>query len=191
MNRDKSIILLSGGIDSAVILEMLLKQGRLCIPLFIDYGQASRQKEKEAAHNVSKHYGLKLKTITVNLNKGFKDGEVLGRNLFLITTALIDSTDETSIAIGIHSGTSYYDCSPKFISSTKEILSNYTSGTVGLLSPLINWSKSEILTYAISNNVPIEKTYSCEQGEQEACGRCLSCKDRELLNACEETNYQI
>ena len=89
----------------------------------------------------------------------------------------------SSIKIGIHAGTGYPDCSKPFITPIQEVVNAYANGIVEILAPFIDWQKSDIYSYSKSNNVPIHLTYSCECGGPPPCGKCLSCKDRELLDA--------
>lgn len=46
-------------------------------------------------------------------------------------------------------------------------------------------SKADIVRRALKLGVPIEKTWSCYQGEEEPCGLCDSCRirDRALIEA--------
>jgi len=82
------------------------------------------------------------------------------------------------ISLGIHSSTRYYDCSPGFITKMQEILDGYFAGTVQIETPFINYSKKEIIKYALKSNVPFPLTYSCLTKNAPPCGNCPSCKDR-------------
>src|SRR6267378_8041496 len=53
----RTIVLLSGGLDSSPALAMTLREGRQVHALTIDYGQRHR-KEIEAAKKVAKHFGV-------------------------------------------------------------------------------------------------------------------------------------
>ncbi len=83
--------------------------------------------------------------------------------------------------MGIHSGTPYYDCSKEFVSSVNSILKGYTSGEILLDAPFIDWNKEMIIQYCKDNDVPLDITYSCENGQEPPCGKCLSCLDRRFL----------
>jgi 7-cyano-7-deazaguanine synthase len=72
----------------------------------------------------------------------------------------------------------YYDCSRQFVNKMDDILINYTNGQMALDIPFIDWSKKMVYKYCLDNKVPIQLTYSCENGTDIPCGRCSSCLDR-------------
>src|SRR5688572_5785064 len=61
----KSIILLSGGMDSAVILAIALEKKRECIALTFDYGQRHKI-EIEYAKNLAQYYKIPHQIITMD-----------------------------------------------------------------------------------------------------------------------------
>ncbi len=80
------------------------------------------------------------------------------------------------MAIGIHAGVPYPDCSQEFLVSVDSIL-RYASHPLTLHAPLRTWQKAEVIAYAKKNRLPIDLTYSCEAGSV-PCGKCQSCLDR-------------
>ena len=120
----------------------------------------------------------------------FLSGELIGRNAFLIFTAILYCKISSGIiSLGIHSGTPYFDCSESFVKIINKLLEEYSNGKVILNAPFIKWDKKMIYDYCKENNVPIHLTYSCENGFNPPCGTCLSCKDRKALNANKEIKY--
>lgn len=61
----KSVVLLSGGLDSAVSLAHALRESEVILSLTFDYGQMAAEKEKEAAAALAAHYGVRHKIITL------------------------------------------------------------------------------------------------------------------------------
>ncbi len=61
----KAVVLLSGGLDSTIILASALKNGRECYALGFDYGQRHRV-ELEYAQKIAHHYGVSLRTIKID-----------------------------------------------------------------------------------------------------------------------------
>lgn len=60
---EKSIILLSGGLDSAVNLAQAVQETEVVLGLTFDYGQKACLKEIEAARNLLAHYGIPQEVI--------------------------------------------------------------------------------------------------------------------------------
>lgn len=177
-----SLVLLSGGIDSATALAATARESVSCSALFLSYGQAAGRDEQQAAEAIADHYTVPLQTLMV-AGPRFGLGEIRGRNAFLVHTALLTAPPgPTTIIIGVHGGTSYVDCTPEFVETMRRSLAFNTGGEVTLAAPFVDFSKGDIYVLARELRVPLELTYSCERGG-EPCGECLSCKDRERLRA--------
>jgi 7-cyano-7-deazaguanine synthase len=54
----KSVVLLSGGLDSAVCLGYAVRDGQVVLALTFDYGQLAARREIEAAAALAAHYGV-------------------------------------------------------------------------------------------------------------------------------------
>ncbi|RDV82422.1 7-cyano-7-deazaguanine synthase QueC [Ammonifex thiophilus] len=54
----RSVVLLSGGLDSAVCLACAVEDGEVVLSLTFDYGQAAARREIEAASKLARHYGV-------------------------------------------------------------------------------------------------------------------------------------
>jgi 7-cyano-7-deazaguanine synthase len=176
------LILLSGGIDSTAIVHYYLSQKFRVKALFVDYGQISSRMEFKSARNVSRYYSIELIALKFSSQQKFSDGEIQGRNAFLVMAALLSNpTAKGLVAIGIHSGTFYYDCSDLFVKGINGILNGYTNGQLTLDAPFIKWDKRMIFNYCREYSVPINLTYSCENGADIPCGKCRSCLDRSAL----------
>lgn len=61
----KAVVLLSGGVDSSVILALAKKQGRECHAIAFDYGQRHRV-ELEYAEKIASYYQVKLRVIRID-----------------------------------------------------------------------------------------------------------------------------
>jgi 7-cyano-7-deazaguanine synthase len=177
-------VLLSGGIDSAACVHFYKGKSYSVRPVFVSYGQPAEQAESKSARKISQFYGLRLRTISVAGLNVPKSGEIIGRNLLLAAAALMRSGIRGNlVAIGIHHGTRYYDCSSRFIETCTTLFSGYTDGRVGFAAPFAMLSKSDIWEYCKDGRVPVRLTWSCETSSKRACGKCLSCRDKERLLA--------
>lgn len=172
----KVLILISGGIDSTACIHYYKSRDFLVETSFVDFGQLSLRRERNAIKRISSYYKVKTNIVRIKNDKDFKGGEISFRNIFLITAVLVGLKDyQGLISLGIHSGTDYADCGPSFVKVTNSILDLYTNGSVILEAPFLTFSKSEIVEYCISNEIPLHLTYSCELGLNQPCGKCLSC----------------
>ncbi len=103
-------------------------------------------------------------------------------SIFLtIAAAFAESLDARTIFIGANAVdySGYPDCRPEFFSSMERSINLGTkagiNGRIRIAVPLQFLTKGEIIRKGISLNVPYEMTYSCYNGEDEACGECDSC----------------
>lgn len=178
-----TVILFSGGLDSAACAHYLRKNGHSVRGLFVDYGQRAAGREQIAAERLSKFLDVRLSTVRLTSEQSFGTGEIRGRNAFLIFSCMLlgDRHHAQEIALGIHSGTSYYDCSPAFVEGINRLVAEYSDGCTRVLAPFIQWKKQEIFQYAVNEGIPVEVSYSCEAGALPPCGVCLSCRDRRML----------
>lgn len=175
------LVLLSGGIDSATCVVYYLELGLKVYALFVDYGQVPRKPERASAERIAAEFGVALDVVSVTgLPK--LSGKIPGRNAALLVLALMCRPFQSGlIALGIHAGTQYEDCSPLFTRVMQEVFDVYTGGSVQVDAPFLYWGKAHIVQFARTKNIPLDITYSCEMGEEAPCRLCSSCRDRENL----------
>jgi|SRR5690348_965821 7-cyano-7-deazaguanine synthase len=87
-----------------------------------------------------------------------------------------------SIFIGaVHEDSSGYpDCRPEYYRIFAELarVGTRPKTEIAIETPIIHMRKSEIIRRGIELGVPLDRTWSCYQSEQEACGACDSCRLR-------------
>ncbi|MBC8280818.1 MAG: 7-cyano-7-deazaguanine synthase [Chloroflexi bacterium] len=175
-------VLMSGGVDSTACAQFFIERGDTVRGIFVDYGQAARTPEYRAVTRISQYLGIQLFDLKLVSPNQFGSGEIIGRNAFLVFAALMTkSPGEGVISLGVHAGTSYYDCGDKFITDISRIVDSYSAGAVALFCPFLAEDKPTVHRYATKMGLPIELTYSCERGETPPCRHCLSCRDRNAL----------
>ena len=173
---------MSGGIDSTACAHLLAQQGEDVDGIFIDYGQPAAKVEERAVTAITTRLGIHLAIWRVSTPEPFTAGELIGRNAFLIFAALfLTRARPGMLAMGVHSGTRYYDCSEPFVAALARLVAEHTDGRVSFVAPFANWSKRDIYEYFVGAGLPIDLTYSCEVGSEPACGKCTSCRDRKVL----------
>ena len=74
----------------------------------------------------------------------------------------------------------YPDCRESYIVAMQEAINLGTKASthIGILRPLVELSKADIVSKAIELKVPLELTWSCYQNSDKACGLCDSCRLR-------------
>ena len=181
------VVLVSGGIDSAACINFLQRQEFTVSGIHVSYGQRAAGHEAVAASAVAEYYGVPLSFCQLKGARRKSAGELIGRNAFLLFTALMELNEQPAILVlGIHSGTPYTDCSPHFVTNVQTLVDAHCDGSVQVLAPFLEWSKKDIWDYCLAHGIPLELTYSCELGLSQPCGACLSCRDLEVLRACQK-----
>lgn len=172
-------VLLSGGVDSAVLAALMVERGSPVDGTWVDYGQPAAEAEERASRAIAAAYGLSWKSFVVRGHSLRHVGEIPGRNDLLVSAARMFCSAPI-IAIGIHAGTPYADCTTQWLQAWTALLDTQYHGVRQLVAPLLGMNKSDIYTLVRKMDVPVDLTYSCENAST-SCGQCLSCKDRESL----------
>ncbi|MFT4115959.1 7-cyano-7-deazaguanine synthase [Bradyrhizobium sp.] len=177
-------VLFSGGIDSTSCVHFFKKGGHEVRGIFVDFGQAAARREEAAVDVLSGKLSIPVVKLRASSPTKFGAGELVGRNLFLIASALLlGRCHDGLLAFGIHSGTNYYDCSRSFLSRVEVLAQECSDGRVSVVAPFVDWSKDDIFSYFKAAALPLNDTYSCEAGAVPTCGICASCRDRVRLDA--------
>lgn len=194
---NKSIILLSGGLDSLVSLGLTKEEYNISLALTFDYGQKAALKEIEASSSICKFYNIEHKIIKLDWLKdvthtALVKGElpqgiqttsdsvwVPNRNgLFLnIAAAISDGENYNHIIIGANKeeGETFPDNTIEFITGINNTFKYSTKNKVKVVAPLINYDKNDIVKQAIKYNIPLNLVYSCYDNQEKNCGKCESC----------------
>ncbi len=172
----KDLILLSGGLDSAVCL-YLSENPTLC--LGYDYGQ-SHVIELQFAERLAENRGVPF--IEEELHHLNKSDDVVfhGRNFLMIASAIPFAHQHGCNRIVIGSNQSdwsrFPDCRPDFFKGVRQSLEAYN---LNLSTPLLHSMKSDVVRHAKFHGVPINETWSCyNPNGDEPCGKCLACETR-------------
>ena len=176
MGTRSTAVLLSGGVDSAVTMAFLQRAGWNVEAVFIDFGQPPAEHERAASRQVAERLGAPWEALTVGGLDVVPFVAMPGRNDLLI--ALAAAAKPTShLAVGVHAGTGYIDCSVPYVGAWRSLYDLEYGGERQFLAPLVEFNKADVLRLAVEFELPLELTWSCEAANG-PCGTCPSCRDR-------------
>jgi 7-cyano-7-deazaguanine synthase len=194
-------VLVSGGLDSAVLVHRLLARGARLLPLYVRCGfvweaaelfwlrrflRAERSARLLPLAVVDMPlrpvYGAHWSLTGRRVPSARSADEAVylpGRNALLLTLAAAAAVRQRigTIAIGTLSGNPFGDASPQFFSRMARCLSDAFSQSVRIMAPLRRMRKSRLIRSA--NRAPLHLTFSClsPRGRMH-CGACNKCAER-------------
>ncbi len=201
----KTVLALSGGLDSATLLYSLHQQGDELYCVNFSYGSKHNAREREQAARLARPLGLSYQEVDLDfftalirshlLKSGGEipragyDKETMaqtvvpGRNgIFMsILAGYAESIGADRIAIANHAGDHflYPDCRPEWVSAMGLAILLGSEQRVGLHAPFSHLKKSEICRLGSELQVPFAETWSCYVGGETHCGACGTCGDRQ------------
>lgn len=216
---EKVVIILSGGMDSGVLLtDLFLHEDDYKIhALTFDYGSNHNQKEIECAKELAgrmceDHKIIKLDFIKEHFKSSLLQGAdaipeghyaeesmkstvVPFRNGIMLSIAAgyAESIGASKVYIANHAGDHfiYPDCRPEFIIHMKEAIRLGTLNNITLMSPYCNKTKRDIGLIGREILFDFSKTWTCYKGGEKHCGKCGSCTERrEALEGFDNTLYE-
>lgn len=187
------VTLVSGGLDSTVMAVLAKEEGITQFPLFIDYGQLGRGRELNACQANFRRYNLPEPKIAglggygALLSSGLtdptkhvlEDAFLPCRNLMLLTLGAAYAYQCGASAVGIglldEAFSLFPDQTKRFVADTEELLSKGLGKAIRLVTPLMSYSKAQVLGIAKAKG--ITGTYSCHAGTEPPCGKCVACRE--------------
>jgi len=190
------VVLLSGGVDSAVLMHHMARSSSAPVVALHLAGIGSRQ-ETVAATRIAAEAGIDLHTIEMSsffeACKARPSAEQVGHRAVLAATtvytaalAFAQARGIGQVAIGLHSGDSaaWVEQSPAFLDLIQELVRS-VGGECELVAPFHGWSKTEVLKHGIGLGVDLSETWSClsSTGRWQD-GSCQACLDRRAAFEC-------
>jgi len=184
----KTLHLLSGGLDSTVLLYDLLQNRADVRCVGFEYGQ-THHRELDAARAITKALGLSYET--VELARVFGGSSLLGesgsivvpnRNMVFLSVAAAmaeaDGREFVTYGCTAEDFDGFPDCRPAFVAAMNAAL-RAAGLKVSIRTPYVEMSKRDVASIGRKLGVPMEATWSCYLGGDEPCGVCDACKKRE------------
>jgi len=205
--KKRAVVLLSGGLDSAVVLYHALSEGYDLSCISFDYGQRHKKElicaRRLAGLNNSKWQlvkmsfpwkgsallddGMKLSQ-SGKMTKGVPSTYVPSRNIIFLSYAAsyaeVIGVDTIFIGANQIDYSGYPDCRGSFLSAFETAINKGTKRGVSgkkikIISPLLRKNKRDIINIGYKLGVRFEYTWSCYKGESVVCCKCDSCVIRE------------
>ncbi|MCC6757482.1 MAG: 7-cyano-7-deazaguanine synthase QueC [Arenimonas sp.] len=203
----RAVVLVSGGMDSAVTLAIARAEGYECYALSVNYGQR-HESELRAADAVCAMLGAAAhKEVRVDLrafggsaltadidvpetpSAGVPVTYVPARNTIMLSVALswaeVLGADAVFCGVNAVDYSGYPDCRPAYIQAFEAMANLATQAAIEgrrmhIRTPIIAMSKADIVREGVRLGVDFSRTVSCYQADAEgmACGRCDACRLR-------------
>jgi 7-cyano-7-deazaguanine synthase len=202
-DRDRAVVLVSGGMDSCVAAAIAVQAHHIAF-LHFQYGQRTGARELRAFHAIADHYAVRERLVTRldhfshiggsaltdrssdipagDLSRqGIPDTYVPFRNANLLAAAVswAEVLGARRVFIGAveEDSSGYPDCRREFYDAFNRVVALGTRPEAGIRvdTPLIGMSKAEIVSVGIRLQAPLHLTWSCYRSADVACGRCDSC----------------
>ncbi len=203
--KQKSIVLLSGGLDSTVSATIAVRRTEVLFALTIDYGQRAGKQEILAAKRICKALRIRHKVIKLPFFKEFKRCSLISNYGLPVTSQKISVRDflrlkdvwvpnRNGLFINVAACYAEYygadlivtgfnyeeaqefpDNTIEFTRAINKSLSLSTLRKVKVVSYVANYTKKEIYRMGLKYNAPLKYIYSCYLGGKQMCGKCASC----------------
>jgi len=187
----KSVVLLSGGLDSATLAFWLAKQGHIIECLYFDYEQGHTNAERECAISIAKRLDANLNIVeTPRPRDSLKNYlPLLNDETALLTDAVSLCTMAVTFASAsrleaIYLGINADDrlvhplLQARFFRGIEKIAKLSVGNGLRLLTPFLNKDKVSIMRIGLKLGVPFGSTWSCSVNVETHCGLCSDCVAR-------------
>jgi 7-cyano-7-deazaguanine synthase len=201
-SKSRAVVLLSGGMDSAVCASLAVRDHEAAA-VHVSYGQRTEERERQSFLAICQR--LKIRDRLMVRNDAFRaiggsaltdesiavpDAENIGKGIpvtyvpfrnahFLavaVSWAEVLGAEKVYIGAVEPDSSGYPDCRPAYYKAFNEVVKTGTrDGRIEILTPLIAMRKAEIVRLGLELGAPFDLTWSCYSREDQACGVCDSC----------------
>jgi 7-cyano-7-deazaguanine synthase len=202
-NKDIAVVALSGGLDSCVTAAIADQNYKLAL-LHVNYGQRTEMRELKASNDIADFYNVDKRLVIdyshfaeiggsslTDYSKEIVKADLSAKhiptsyvpfrnaNILSACTSWAEVLGARKIFVGavFEDSSGYPDCRPEFFRAFEEVINLGTKPEtdIKIETPVIYFSKSQIVKKGIELNAPLHLTWSCYKNEDEACGECDSC----------------
>jgi len=203
-DKPKSVVLLSGGMDSCVCATLAARDTQVAA-MHVSYGQRTEERERRAFQSICDRLGIKDRMVLRNEALKAVGGSALTdfaiqvpeaegeighggipvtyvpfRNAHFLSSAVswAEVLGATRVYIGAveQDSSGYPDCRPAYYKAFNDVVQAGTrEGKIEVVTPLIAMRKAEIVRLGLELGAPFDLTWSCYSHEDKACGMCESC----------------
>lgn len=197
---DDACVLVSGGLDSAVLVHYMAARHKTVHPVYVKSGLAWENEESAMLQQFLAKRPANVKPLAILsmpmsdvykshwsvTGKGTPDYdspdeemEIPGRNIVLLSKASVYCAVNKvgTIAMGSLGGNPFPDATPEFFKSMGSSLSQGLGFPITVVAPFRGMTKVQVIR--LGKDLPLEKTMSCVQPKGKAhCGACNKCAER-------------
>lgn len=206
--EERAAVLISGGLDSAILLGEYAQKFQEVHPLYVRSGHVWESVELAilvrflAALEKPSLRPLQVLDVPVGdllLDHWSVSGEGMpkvhdpdetvylpGRNALLLGKGMLwcHLREVGSLALGILKGNPFPDATPEFFRTFNKAVNLAVDGSVRLQAPYAELDKTEVLRRGHALGLPLELTLSClNPSDMMHCGDCNKCTERQLAFA--------
>jgi 7-cyano-7-deazaguanine synthase len=205
-DRDKIAVLVSGGLDSAILVAALLRDGHTVHPIYVQFGLAWEHVEEAHLRRflasledpapapltvlqspISPVYGSHWSVSGDAVpDERTEDAAVYlpGRNLLLLAQPSVWCAlhDVHAIALGTLKGNPFPDSSREFFDDVAALVQRGLGHALDVRTPFAESTKADVLE--LGRGLALQHTFSCIDPQHDLhCGRCNKCAERRLAFA--------
>lgn len=194
-------VLISGGLDSAILLGEMLRSHAVVQPLYVQTGLSWEMVERAHLHRflaavacpalrplvlldlpVTDLYGPHWSITGENVPPAGTPDEAVflpGRNVLLLTKTLLwcHLHQVPALVLGILGSNPFPDATPAFFANYQAAVNQAVEGNVQVLRPYAGLHKDEVMRRG--QGLPLELTFSCIRPRHaQHCGVCNKCAER-------------
>jgi 7-cyano-7-deazaguanine synthase len=202
---DGSVVLFSGGLDSAVLLASERRDHEIVWPVHVRAGLAWEDAEASTIERLlaASPFARRLRplaTLSVDMRDIYprthwavtghapayatpdEDVYIEGRNIVLISKAAVfcAGVGANRIVLGPLAGNPFPDATAAFFDAIGRAVSLGLARPIEVGAPFAHLHKNQVIALGLALGVPLDRTLSCMSPvDGRHCGRCSKCRERQ------------